>query len=106
MGSEWTVAELCALRRKAVEEYLRVGEDEESWRLDLRAIDVELDKTLKSAGLTPSAIDIVIRTGGSSLIPAVQALLGAKFGSQKVNKQEVFTSVVQGLALASGSRFF
>ena len=27
MGSEWTVAELCALRHKAVEEYVRVGDD-------------------------------------------------------------------------------
>ena len=28
VGSEWTVAELCALRRKAVEEYVRVGCDD------------------------------------------------------------------------------
>jgi hypothetical protein len=50
VGSEWTVAELCALRRKSVEEYLRVGGDEESWRLDLRAVTVELDGTLTRAG--------------------------------------------------------
>jgi hypothetical protein len=35
MGSEWTVAELCALRHKAVEEYVRVGDDRESWQVDL-----------------------------------------------------------------------
>ena len=50
VGSEWTVAELSALRRKAVEEYVRVGGDEESWRLDLRALAVELDRTLTPAG--------------------------------------------------------
>lgn len=56
MGSEWTVAELCALRRKAVEEYVRVGGDRESWRLDLRAVAVELDLALTLAG-DPASIE-------------------------------------------------
>ena len=56
MGSEWTVAELCALRRKAVEEYVRVGDDRESWRLDLRAVAVELDRALTPAG-DPASIE-------------------------------------------------
>jgi hypothetical chaperone protein len=72
----------------------------------LRAIDMEVDKTIRSAGLAASDIDVVLRTGGSSLIPAVQGLLEAKFGRDKVNRQEVFTSVVKGLALAGHSRFF
>jgi hypothetical protein len=46
MGNEWTVAELCALRRKAVEEYLRMGSDDQSYQLDLRALAVELDRAL------------------------------------------------------------
>lgn len=50
VGSEWTVAELNALRRKAVEEYVRMGGDEESWRLDLCAVTVELDRALTPAG--------------------------------------------------------
>lgn len=54
MGSEWTVAELCALRRKAVEEYLRVGGDEEAWHLDIHALTVELDRALTPAGGTAS----------------------------------------------------
>ncbi len=56
MGSERTVAELCALRRKAVEEYVRVGDDRESWRLDLRAVAVELDRALTPAG-DPASIE-------------------------------------------------
>lgn len=71
----------------------------------LHAIHKEMDKTLKVAGLSPGDIDVVIRTGGSSLIPAVQKMLQAKFGPGKVNKQEVFTSVVQGLARAGAARF-
>lgn len=50
VGSEWTVAELCALRRKAVEEYLSVGRDEESWYLDNRALTIELDRRLTPVG--------------------------------------------------------
>ncbi len=69
----------------------------------LRIIGEEIDKTIQLAGLAPKDIDVVIRTGGSSLIPAVQAMLEAKFGAQKVNKQEVFTSVVRGLALAAAT---
>lgn len=71
----------------------------------LRRIDREIDHTLHAAGLKPQDMDVVIRTGGSSLIPAVQKMLDKKFGAAKVNKQEVFTSVVQGLARAGGARF-
>ena len=50
MSSEWTFAELKALRHKAVEEYVRVGDDRESWQLDLRAVAVELDRALTQPG--------------------------------------------------------
>jgi len=66
----------------------------------LHTIRKEMDKTLKLAGVDAKQIDVVIRTGGSSLIPAVQSMLERKFGVRRVNKQEVFTSVVQGLARA------
>ncbi len=71
----------------------------------LRHINKEIDRTLHDAGLQAQDIDVVIRTGGSSLIPAVQKMLEKKFGANKVNRQEVFTSVVQGLARAGTSRF-
>jgi hypothetical protein len=56
MGSEWTVAELCALRHKAVEEYIRVGDDRESWQVDLRAVAVELDRALTQPG-DPASVE-------------------------------------------------
>lgn len=71
----------------------------------LHTIEKEMNKTLKAAGVKPQEIDVVIRTGGSSLIPAVHTMLGKKFGVRKVNRQEVFTSVVQGLARAGNARF-
>ncbi|HEY5903003.1 MAG TPA: Hsp70 family protein [Anaerolineales bacterium] len=71
----------------------------------LHSISEGIDETLQLAGLAPGDVDVVIRTGGSSLIPAVQGLLETKFGADKVNRQDVFTSVVKGLALAGASKF-
>ena len=57
MGSEWTVAELCALKRKAVEEYLRLGGDDQSWQLDIRALTIELDRALTPVG-DPAPVEV------------------------------------------------
>jgi hypothetical chaperone protein len=71
----------------------------------LRLIKEEINRTIQAAGLQAADIDIVIQTGGSSLIPIVQQLLREQFGIDKVYKQEVFTSVVTGLALAGKLKF-
>ncbi|MBI3734868.1 MAG: Hsp70 family protein [Chloroflexi bacterium] len=68
----------------------------------LGAIEAAMERTLEEAAVLPYQVDVVLRTGGSSLIPAIQAMLERKFGAQKVKKQEVFTSIVSGLALAAG----
>ena len=60
------------------------------------AVDVTLDK----AGLSMADIDVVLRTGGSSLIPAVKSLLDDRFPG-KVVEHDPFTSVATGLAIAS-----
>src|SRR5207244_2939994 len=73
--------------------------------LRLNAIEEAMQRTLDDAGLLPHEIGVVLRTGGSSLIPAVQALLERTFGPEKVHKQEVFTSIVSGLALAAGRSY-
>jgi hypothetical chaperone protein len=66
----------------------------------LGTIEAAMQQTLDDAGVNADDINVVLRTGGSSLIPAVQALLERQFGAKKVMKQEVFTSIVSGLALA------
>ena len=93
-----------------------------SARLDIPEIDVDLtvsreefealiheplaqiaqavEVTLERAGLTAQQVDIVLRTGGSSLIPAVIALLESRF-AEKVVAHDPFTSVASGLAVAS-----
>jgi hypothetical chaperone protein len=69
----------------------------------LSAIEDALDRTLADAGVEAEQIQVVLRTGGSSLIPAVQSLLERRFGATRVKKQEVFTSIASGLAIAGAS---
>lgn len=66
----------------------------------LDRFDEALEETLRRAGLSAQHIDIVLRTGGSSLIPAVRARLEARF-PDKVVEHDPFTSVAAGLAIAS-----
>ena len=66
----------------------------------LSAIEDGVDRTLADAGVDAEQIDVVLRTGGSSLIPAVQSLLEKRFGASRVKRQEVFTSIASGLAIA------
>jgi len=58
-----------------------------------------IDDTLSRAGIDGSQIELVIRTGGSSLIPAVKRILEERF-PDKVVEHDPFTSVAAGLAIA------
>ncbi len=60
--------------------------------------DVLLD-TLVESGLEPEQIDAVVKTGGSSNIPAFTHLLEAIFGVEKVKLSDAFSSVTAGLAI-------
>ncbi len=55
--------------------------------------------TLTQAGLPAESIDVVVSTGGSSLIPAVRRSLDRVFPG-KVVEHDPFTSVAAGLAIA------
>lgn len=56
-------------------------------------------RTLASAKLEPDQINVVVRTGGSSLIPAFENMLTDIFGTDRVTEFDPFTSVAAGLAL-------
>ena len=66
----------------------------------LRRFETALQETLVRAQLEPGAIDVVLRTGGSGLIPAVRNILAQRFGDRVV-EHDPFTSVATGLAIAS-----
>lgn len=58
-----------------------------------------VDETLDKAGMRYEEIELVLRTGGSSLIPAVRDILEKRFPG-KVVEHDPFTSVAAGLAIA------
>ena len=66
----------------------------------LQRVARALDETVAKAGMTHQDIDIVLGTGGSSLIPAVKGLLTERF-PQRVVEHDPFTSVACGLAIAN-----
>ncbi len=66
----------------------------------LKQFSAGVDQTLDNAGLRADAIELVVRTGGSSLIPAVRRILDTRFPG-RVMEHDPFTSVAAGLALAA-----
>ena len=75
-------------------------EFEELIREPLTRVEEALDHSIAKAGLTASQVDIVLGTGGSSLIPAVRTLLESRFPNRVV-EHDPFTSVAAGLAIAN-----
>ncbi len=59
-----------------------------------------VEDTVSMAGLRPGDVDVVVRTGGSSQIPAVLLLLEEIFPGRIV-EHDPFTSIAAGLAIAS-----
>jgi hypothetical chaperone protein len=71
---------------------------------DVRAVERCIDNALQQAGLPPAAIDVVLRTGGSSRVPRFVKMLSDKFGAHKLQEMDVFTGVASGLAVAAWER--
>ncbi len=87
-GPEFSVLEL--VTRQEFERVIR-GE--------VHAIEKELDETLAASGLKADDLDAVIRTGGSAQIPVFQQMLQRKFGSEKLQALDTFSSVTAGLSI-------
>ncbi|HEY5680118.1 MAG TPA: Hsp70 family protein [Pseudomonadales bacterium] len=66
----------------------------------LEQAEQALDETVALAGLVHGDVDIVLCTGGSSLIPAVRRILEDRFPGRVV-EHDPFTSVAAGLAIAN-----
>ncbi len=106
---------------EAIKEFKAQLSVEESALLDIPEIDIQImverwefetmisdllfefeqgiTTVLKKANCRPDDIDLVLRTGGSSLIPAVKEILDNQFRN-KVVEHDPFTSVAAGLAIA------
>ena len=66
---------------------------------DLARIEATVDAALAAAGVADGDIDRVFMTGGSSLIPAVNAIFTRRFGGDRVAAGGELTSIAHGLAL-------
>lgn len=62
-------------------------------------IEQVLLDTLAASGLEPDQIDAVVKTGGSSNIPAFTRMLARHFTPQRIQASDLFNSVTAGLAL-------
>ncbi len=72
---------------------------------ELEVILERILAALDQAGVSPERVDVVLRTGGSSGIPAFVRLLEDLFEPSKVQERPVYTTVVHGLAAYSRGRW-
>ncbi len=66
---------------------------------EVKKVKAGLDEVLARAEVSEKDIDIVLRTGGSSLIPIFVDLLTDRFGENKIRQMSPLTSIVGGLAV-------
>jgi hypothetical chaperone protein len=68
-------------------------------------IATTIGETLARAGVGPEAIDSLILTGGSTLVPVIVARLRAMFPDAALVRTDVLGSVGLGLAMEAGRKF-
>jgi hypothetical chaperone protein len=68
---------------------------------DLAEVERCLLRAVSEAGLEPERVDTVLRTGGSSRLPAFRARLDRLFPG-KVSDRDAFTAVAKGLGARAG----
>ena len=54
---------------------------------------------LAGSGVRPGEVDRVFLTGGSSFVPAVRRIFATRFGEDRIQTGNEFTSVAHGLSL-------
>ena len=68
---------------------------------DVATAATSIQRVLADAGMTASQIDVVLRTGGASLVPAFVDMLSSVFGHDKIRKMDPLTSVGGGMAVVA-----
>ncbi|MHB1319802.1 MAG: Hsp70 family protein [Anaerolineae bacterium] len=61
----------------------------------------DIDAVLRDAGLRADQIDTVLRTGGTSLVPAYVRMLESMFDRDRIRQMDPLTSVVGGMAVVA-----
>ncbi len=68
---------------------------------EIERVQAGISQTLAQAGIVPSQVDAVLRTGGTSAVPVFRQLLEQTFGEAKVADLDLLTTVVGGLAVVA-----
>lgn len=75
----------------------------EQWALESKEkIFASLDQCLSTAGLLNHQVDLVCLTGGTSKVPFIQNEFIKRFGSERMQTQSQFHSVLSGLTESAG----
>ncbi|MDQ3540707.1 MAG: Hsp70 family protein [Chloroflexota bacterium] len=95
------------LRRLGINEVVDISRPdlEGTLRQFLDPVERAIDRALTSAGIEAHDVAYAVRTGGSSQLPQFIDLLNGKFGPNKVQARDPFTTVVTGLALDAAARW-
>ncbi len=64
-------------------------------------VERDIHIVLSDTGMRPENIDVVLRTGGTSLVPAFVHMLESVFGHDKIREMDPLTSVVGGMAIVA-----
>ena len=84
-------------RDLCISEEMGKGEFESINAENFRQIANCIDEVVAQSGLLPGQIDTVFLTGGTSRIPHIRTLFTERFGREKIESKDAFTSVVHGL---------
>lgn len=84
-------------RNLAIAEPITRREFEEINGENLGQIAGCVDEVVRKSGIPHHKIDTVFLTGGTSRIPVIRSLFAERFGAEKLEQKNAFTSVVHGL---------
>ena len=87
------------VRDREIRTTISVGQLAEALADSVARLEATIGETLRRAGVGAEAVDSLILTGGSTLVPAVSRRLGALFPEAEVVRTDVLGSVGLGLAL-------
>jgi hypothetical chaperone protein len=66
---------------------------------EIAEVEAGIHAVMAESGLQPADIDVVLRTGGSSAVPAFVNMLARIFGADKLRELDALVSVVGGMAV-------
>jgi hypothetical chaperone protein len=67
----------------------------------LEVMQESIEEAEQEAGVKPEDLDLVLTTGGTSLIPAIRTMLEERYGKERLHQRDTFTSVATGLAIVA-----